>query len=156
MTTYNLQINGVRQSVDADPQMPLLWVLRDLLEMTGTKFGCGIGQCGCCTVLLEGVAVRSCQMPVGSIGTLAITTIEGIAAESDNAVTAAWREENTSQCGYCQSGQIMSAVSLLRSNNNPSDKDIDAIMTGNLCRCGTYKRIRKSIHTAARKMRGET
>jgi isoquinoline 1-oxidoreductase alpha subunit len=149
MASYNLNINGRSYSVDADPKMPLLWVLRDLLNLTGTKFGCGMSQCGACTVHLNGNAIRSCSMPVSAIGTQKITTIEGIAVDNSHAVQQAWIAEQVPQCGYCQSGQIMSAIALLKRNPNPNDHDIDLAMQGNICRCGTYPRIRKAIHRAA-------
>ena len=155
MASFNLMINGDSRAVEAEPEMPLLWVLRDILEMTGTKYGCGVGQCGCCTVLLNGMAARSCQLPVGSIEEMEVTTIEGLSEAGEHPVQLAWREENTAQCGYCQAGQIMSAVSLLRKNAHPNEQDIDSAMSGNLCRCGTYKRIRKSIHRAAAKLEGK-
>lgn len=142
---YTLTINDREQAVEAEPDMPLLWVLRDKLDMTGTKFGCGVGRCGCCTVHLNGTAVRSCQMPVSGVEGVAITTIEGLSESGTHPVQEAWKEENTAQCGYCQAGQIMSATSLLMANKKPTDSEIDAAMSGNLCRCGTYKRIRKAI-----------
>jgi len=145
-----ISINGVAQNVDADPETPLLWVLRDHLGMTGTKFGCGIAACGACTVHIDGEPVRSCQTPVGDIGDSAITTIEGVGGDSLHAVQAAWIEEQVPQCGYCQSGQIMSAAALIDANPAPSDDDIDEAMSGNLCRCGTYPRIRQAIHHAAK------
>ena len=146
-----LRINGVSRSVDAPGQMPLLWVLRDVLGMTGTKFGCGIALCGACTVHLDGAAVRSCQLPVGAIGSRAITTIEGVGQTPAGAkVQKAWLELEVIQCGYCQPGQIMSASALLAANPQPDDAAIDAAMAGNLCRCGTYVRIREGIKHAAR------
>ncbi|MGA8494731.1 MAG: (2Fe-2S)-binding protein [Xanthobacteraceae bacterium] len=145
-----LTINGESKTVDAPADMPLLWVLRDLLGMTGTKFGCGIAQCGACTVHLDGKAVRSCLLPVGAIGDRAITTIEGIGATPSGAkVQKAWLDVEVIQCGYCQSGQIMSAAALLESTPHPDDADIDAAMAGNICRCGTYVRIREAIKRAA-------
>lgn len=149
MAKLTIRINGQRRALEIDPETPLLWALRDTLGMTGTKFGCGIGQCGACTVHLNGVAVRSCQLPVGSLEGMEVTTIEGISSESLHPVQEAWIEENVAQCGYCQAGQIMSAVALLKSKKVPNDEDIDTAMNGNLCRCGTYKRIRKAIHRAA-------
>jgi isoquinoline 1-oxidoreductase alpha subunit len=146
-----LHINGELKTVDAPPGMPLLWVLRDLAGMTGTKFGCGIAQCGACTVHLDGKAVRSCVLPVGSIGTRPITTIEGIGATPIGAsVQKAWLSLEVVQCGYCQSGQIMAAAALLKAKPKPDDADIDAAMAGNICRCGTYVRIRNAIKAAAR------
>jgi isoquinoline 1-oxidoreductase subunit alpha len=145
-----LKINGGMKPVDAPPDMPLLWVLRDLLGLTGTKFGCGIAQCGACTVHLDGAPVRSCLLPVGSIGQRAITTIEGVGATRVGAkVQKAWLDLEVVQCGYCQSGQIMSAAALLTTTPNPDDSDIDAAMSGNICRCGTYVRIREAIKHAA-------
>jgi isoquinoline 1-oxidoreductase alpha subunit len=145
-----LQINGRPVEIDVDPDMPLLWALRDHANLTGTKFGCGKALCGACTVHVDGQPVRSCSTPVGSVGTAAITTIEGLGGPVAEAVQAAWRKLDVVQCGYCQSGQIMSAVALLSENRRPSDEDIDAAMNGNICRCGTYQRIRAAIHEAAR------
>lgn len=146
----SLRINNETKNVDAPPDMPLLWVLRDLLGLTGTKFGCGIAQCGACTVHVDGVPVRSCLLPVGSIGERAVTTIEAIGATPVGAkVQKAWLDLEVVQCGYCQSGQIMSAAALLNSVAHPSDSDIDAAMAGNICRCGTYVRIREAIKHAA-------
>ncbi len=146
----SLRINGEKRDVDAPPDMPLLWVLRDILGLTGTKFGCGIAQCGACTVHLDGAPVRSCLLAVGSIGPRAITTIEGIGASATGAkVQKAWLDLEVIQCGYCQSGQIMSATALLNSSPHPNDADIDAAMAGNICRCGTYVRIREAIKHAA-------
>lgn len=145
----DLTINGERRAVEAAPETPLLWVLRDVLHLTGTKYGCGIGQCGACTVHLNGVAAKSCQVPAGTVGDRAITTIEGLAGERLHAVQQAWMEEQVPQCGYCQAGQIMAAAALLRHTPRPTDAEIDAAMSGNLCRCGTYRRIRRAIHRAA-------
>jgi isoquinoline 1-oxidoreductase subunit alpha len=146
-----LTINGEQKSFDAPSDMPLLWVLRDLLGMTGTKFGCGIAQCGACTVHLDGQPVRSCQLPIGSIGDHAVTTIEGIGATpAGQKVQKAWLDREVVQCGYCQSGRIMSAAALLAATPNPDDDDIDAAMSGNICRCGTYVRIRAAIKQAGR------
>jgi len=146
----SLRINGEVKNADAPPDMPLLWVLRDILGLTGTKFGCGIAQCGACTVHVDGVPVRSCLLPIGSIGARAITTIEGVGASPVGAkVQKAWLDLEVVQCGYCQSGQIMSATALLNSNPHPEDSDIDAAMAGNICRCGTYVRIRAAIKHAA-------
>ncbi len=145
-----LDINGSIHQVDVDPQMPLLWVLRDVLDMTGTKFGCGMAVCGACTVHLDGTATRSCVLPVASASGRKITTIEGIGrSKAGRAVQAAWIAHDVPQCGYCQSGQIMSAASLLSKNSSPSDADIDGAMSGNICRCGIYSRIRAAIHQAA-------
>ncbi|HTS35136.1 MAG TPA: (2Fe-2S)-binding protein [Candidatus Solibacter sp.] len=144
-----LKINGQMQSFDGDPEMPLLWYLRDILRLTGTKFGCGMGLCGACTVLQNGKAIRSCQKQMGTAAGLEITTIEGVTAQGPNAAQRAWQELNVPQCGYCQPGQIMQAVSLLSSKPHPTDGDIDDVMSGNICRCGTYQRIRAAIKTAA-------
>jgi isoquinoline 1-oxidoreductase alpha subunit len=145
-----LKINGESKTVDAPPDVPLLWALRDLLGMTGTKFGCGIAQCGACTVHLDGVAVRSCVLPIGNIGQRNITTIEGVGGSpTGSRVQKAWLDIEVIQCGYCQSGQIMSASALLSATPHPSDADIDAAMAGNICRCGTYVRIREAIKKAA-------
>ncbi|MCB0629739.1 MAG: (2Fe-2S)-binding protein [Lewinella sp.] len=146
---YNLKINGKNQEVDVDPSTPILWVLRDHLNLTGTKYGCGIAQCGACTIHLNGVAMRSCMLPVSQVGNQAITTIEGLAENADHPVQQAWLEHDVAQCGYCQAGQIMSAAALLKNNSNPSDADIEAAMNGNICRCGTYTRIKAAIKTAA-------
>ena len=149
MATH-LEVNGKRITVDVEPEMPLLWVLRDELGLTGTKYGCGIAQCGACTVHIDGKAVRSCLLPVGAIGDRAVTTIEGIGATPAGAkVQKAWLDLEVIQCGYCQSGQIMSAAALLAGNPHPDDSDIDAAMAGNICRCGTYVRIREAIKIAA-------
>lgn len=145
-----LSINGKIHVVQVPDDMPLLWVLRDVLVMTGTKYGCGIAQCGACTVLLDGVATRACQTTLDMIGEQEITTIEGVGFTENGAkIQAAWLEKEVVQCGYCQSGQIMSATSLLNANPKPTDADIDEAMSGNICRCGTYVRIRDAIHTAA-------
>jgi isoquinoline 1-oxidoreductase alpha subunit len=146
----HLTVNGVARSFDGDPEMPLLWYLRDTLGLTGTKFGCGMGLCGACTVLQNGKAIRSCQKQMGSVAGLAFTTIEGVSAQGPHAVQKAWAEVNVPQCGYCQPGQIMQAVSLLSTKPHPSDDDIDTVMAGNICRCGTYQRIRAAIKTAAK------
>jgi isoquinoline 1-oxidoreductase subunit alpha len=144
-----LDINGKTIEVDVDPATPLLWVLRDALGLTGTKFGCGMALCGACTVHLGGNPVRSCQLPVSAVGDQPVTTIEGLSADRSHPIQQAWIEMDVPQCGYCQSGQIMSASALLAENANPSDTDIDNAMSGNICRCGTYQRIRKAIHRAA-------
>src|SRR6185437_15773908 len=145
----NFTLNGKTQTVDVSPDMPLLWVLRDTLNMTGTKFGCGMALCGACTVHINGEATRSCITPVSSVSGKKVTTIEGISADGSHPVQQAWIAEDVPQCGYCQSGQIMSAVALLTKKSNPTDADIDDAMSGNICRCGTYQRIRKAIHRAA-------
>jgi isoquinoline 1-oxidoreductase alpha subunit len=145
----NLRINGTTHDVDAPADMPLLWVLRDLLGMTGTKFGCGIAQCGACTVHVDGAPRRACVTPVGSVAGKAITTIEGLSADGSHPVQRAWTELDVVQCGYCQSGQIMSAAALLAAKPDPTDADIDAALSGNICRCGTYQRIRAAVHRAA-------
>ena len=149
MAKYNIKINGKSRAVDLDPSTPILWVLRDHLNMQGTKFGCGIAQCGACTVHLDGNAVRSCSIPVSAVGKSAITTIEGLSENGTHPVQKAWLEHDVSQCGYCQSGQIMSAAALLKSNPKPSDEDIENGMSGNICRCGTYLRIKEAIKTAS-------
>ena len=152
---YSLTVNGRDHQVDVPEDMPLLWVLRDVLGLTGTKFGCGINQCGACTVHVDGQAVRSCQTTVASAEGSEITTIEGLSEDRSHPVQRAWIEEDVPQCGYCQSGQIMSAAALLSRNSDPSDEDVDAAMRGNICRCGTYGRIRKAVHTAADLAGGE-
>jgi isoquinoline 1-oxidoreductase subunit alpha len=146
---YKLTINGRHESVDVPGDMPLLWVIRDVLNMHGTKYGCGIGQCGCCTVHLGDRAVRSCLTPVSAAHNQHITTIEGLSADGTNPVQVAWVETDVPQCGYCQAGQMMSASALLKKNPHPTDEDIDTAMQGNLCRCGCYHRIREAIHRAA-------
>lgn len=147
-----LTLNGRTYEVEADPEMPLLWAIRDHLNLTGTKYGCGIAQCGACTVHLDGQPVRSCQTRLGDVGEAKITTIEGISGPVAEAVRTAWRNLDVVQCGYCQSGQMMSAIGLLSENRKPSDADIDAAMDGNVCRCGTYQRVRAAIHEAARSL----
>ncbi len=149
MATYQINVNGENREVEAVPNTPLLWVLRDNLELTGTKFGCGMAQCGACTVHLDGDPVRSCSTPVSTVGTKKVTTIEGVSGEGLHPVQQAWMDENVPQCGYCQTGQIMSAIALIEKNPNPSDSDIEEAMKGNICRCGTYERIRKAIKRAA-------
>jgi len=149
MSAITLRINGQDKQVDVPEDMPLLWVLRDRLDLTGTKYGCGLGLCGACTVHLDGAAVRSCQIPAVAAAGKSITTIEGLSPDGSHPVQQAWVDVQVPQCGYCQSGQIMAAVALLQKNPKPSDADIDAAMSGNLCRCGTYQRIRKAIHIAA-------
>ena len=149
MASITLKINGKTHTVDADPKMPLLWAIRDWVGLTGTKYGCGIAQCGACTVHLNGVPVRSCSLPLSTVANKEITTIEGISEDNSHPVQQAWIAEQVPQCGYCQSGQIMAATALLKRNSNPSDKDIDVAMQGHICRCGTYPRIRKAIKAAA-------
>ena len=150
MAPITLRVNGRRHQVDVEPDTPLLWVLRDSIGLTGTKYACGIAACGACTVHLGGRPIRSCVTPVSAVGSNAITTIEGLSADVTHRVQTAWIAEEVPQCGYCQSGQIMSAAALLASNPKPSDDDIDVAMAGNVCRCGTYDRIRRAIHRAAR------
>ncbi|WP_312362373.1 2Fe-2S iron-sulfur cluster-binding protein [Sphingobacterium sp.] len=149
MSTFKLNINKKEHTIEADPSTPLLWVLRDHLNLVGTKFGCGVASCGACTVLLNDNAVRSCSMPISSIGDKQITTIEGLSDEGDHPLQKAWEEHDVPQCGYCQAGQIMNAAALLKSKPKPTDAEIDAAMSGNLCRCGTYLRIKAAIKTAA-------
>lgn len=146
---FTLTVNGTKRTVDADPEMPLLWVLRDLLDLPGTKFGCGIGQCGACTVLLRGTPIRSCSVPLSAAGNGDITTIEGLSSDGSHPLQRAWVELDVPQCGYCQAGQLMSAAALLKRTPKPNDSQIDAAMNGNLCRCATYLRIRRAIHRAA-------
>ena len=149
MATFNLNINGKQQQVDVDPATPMLWVLRDQLGLVGTKYGCGVAMCGACTIHLGGIAVRSCQLPVSQVGRQAITTIEGLSEQGDHPVQQAWLEHDVPQCGYCQAGQIMNAAAFLEANPSPSDEEIEAAMNGNICRCGTYTRIKAAIKTAA-------
>jgi isoquinoline 1-oxidoreductase alpha subunit len=151
---HQIQVNGKTRRVDVDDDTPLLWVLRDHLQLTGTKFGCGVAQCGACTVHIDGQPLRSCSMPVSAVGKRAITTIEGATSREAKAVQAAWIARDVPQCGYCQSGQIMSAVALLKEVKKPTDRDIDLAMNGNICRCATYVRIRAAIHDAARALQG--
>jgi isoquinoline 1-oxidoreductase subunit alpha len=148
MAAFSITVNNKKHEVEADPDMPLLWVIRDVIGLTGTKFGCGITQCGACTVHVGNTAVRSCMFPIQSVGDEKITTIEGLSENGDHPVQLAWKEIDVPQCGYCQSGQIMAAVALLKENSNPTDDDINKTMT-NICRCGTYNRIKKAIKTAA-------
>jgi aerobic-type carbon monoxide dehydrogenase small subunit (CoxS/CutS family) len=148
---YSVRINKKVHQVEADENMPLLWVLRDILGMEGTKYGCGVGSCGACTVHLNGSAVRSCQLPISALAGMEITTIEGLSAKGDHPVQKAWLDVDVAQCGYCQSGQIMSAAALLKSTPNPSEEEIENFMAGNICRCGTYTRIKKAIQQAAAK-----
>ena len=154
MAAFSIKVNGKSHSVDVLPDTPLLWVLRDNLQLTGTKFGCGIAQCGACTVQMDGSPLRSCSMPVSGVGDSEITTIEGMAGPETEAVQKAWVAREVPQCGYCQSGQVMSAVSLLQSVKDPTDEDIDLAMNGNICRCATYVRIRAAIHDAAKTLKG--
>lgn len=149
MAIFNLTINGKKYQVDVDPTTPILWVLRDHLNLVGTKYGCGIAQCGACTIHLEGVAMRSCMLPVSLVGNQSITTIEGLSEDGSHPVQKAWLEHDVAQCGYCQAGQIMNAAALLKANPTPSDAEIEAAMSGNICRCGTYTRIKAAIKTAA-------
>lgn len=149
MTQYRLQINGQTRAVDAAPDTPLLWVLRDALDLPGTKYGCGVGACGACTVHINGVPTRSCMTPVSTLGAKQVTTIEGLDAQHAHPLQQAWQELDVPQCGYCQAGQIMTAVALLKESPKPSDAEIDGAMSGNLCRCATYTRIRAGIHRAA-------
>ncbi len=149
MASYTLKVNGKSQTVEVDADTPLLWVLRDELKLVGTKYGCGIAQCGACTVHVDGEAARSCSFPISQVGEKEITTIEGLSENGDHPVQQAWIEHDVPQCGYCQAGQIMNASALLNANNNPSDQEIAESMNGNICRCGTYVRIKQAIKTAA-------
>lgn len=149
MATFNLSVNGKKMDVDVDPATPVLWVLRDHLNLVGTKFGCGVAQCGACTIHLDGKATRSCMTPVSSVGSQQITTIEGLSENGDHPVQQAWLEHDVPQCGYCQAGQIMSAAALLKESPNPTDEQIETAMNGNICRCGTYLRIKAAVKTAA-------
>jgi isoquinoline 1-oxidoreductase alpha subunit len=149
-----IKINGVDRTVDVDGDTPLLWVLRDVLGMTGTKFGCGVAQCGACTVFLDGKPLRSCSIPVAALAKGEVTTIEGVSGREAAAVQKAWISNEVPQCGYCQSGQVMSAIALLKEIKKPTDRDIDLAMNGNICRCGTYVRVRAAIHDAARALGG--
>lgn len=150
MASFTLNVNGDQKHVDVDPNTPLLWVLREDLDLVGTKYGCGMSQCGACTVHLNGAAVRSCVFPVSAVANQPITTIEGLSEDGDHPVQKAWLEEDVAQCGYCQPGQIMSAAALLNNNPNPTDEDIDLAMSGNICRCATYVRIKKAIKKASK------
>ncbi len=150
MAAFNLKINGVTKTVDVDPTTPLLWVLRDHLDMAGTKFGCGIAACGACTIHLNDTAMRACVLPVSAVGDQEVTTIEGLSEHGDHPVQKAWLEHDVPQCGYCQAGQIMTAAALLKENSSPSDDEIESAMNGNLCRCGTYTRIKAAVKTAAK------
>ncbi len=149
MATFTLKVNGQSRDVDVSPDTPLLWVLRDNLDLVGTKYGCGIAQCGACTVHVDGTAMRSCSLPIESVAGKKITTIEGLSENADHPLQIAWKEHDVPQCGYCQAGQIMNAASLLSQTANPSDAEIDSAMRGNICRCGTYNRIKAAIKTAA-------
>lgn len=151
MPKFNLTVNGTAQTVDVDSTTPLLWVLRDHLRLVGTKYGCGMAQCGACTVHLDGVAMRSCVLPISQVGAQSVTTIEGLSENNNHPLQEAWLEHDVPQCGYCQAGQIMNAAALLSDTPNPTDEDIDAMMAGNICRCGTYTRIKAAIKTAATK-----
>ena len=150
MAIFKLNINGKIQQVDVDPATPILWVLRDHINLQGTKYGCGVAACGACTIHLNGNAVRACQLPVSAIGSGAITTIEGLSKNGDHPVQKAWLEHDVAQCGYCQTGQIMTAAALLKKNPSPTDEQIEQAMNGNICRCGTYTRIKSAIKTAAK------
>jgi len=149
MAQYTLFVNGETKTVEVDPSTPMLWVLRDHLDLVGTKFGCGIAQCGACTIHLNGTAVRSCQLPVSAVGNGEVITIEGLSENGDHPVQLAWIKQDVPQCGYCQAGQIMTATALLKQNPNPTDEEIESAMVGNLCRCGTYVRIKKAVKDAA-------
>lgn len=149
MAVFNLNVNGKKHQVDVDPTTPILWVLRDHLDLVGTKYGCGIAQCGSCTIHVGEVAMRSCILPVSQVGSQSITTIEGLSENGDHPVQKAWIEHDVAQCGYCQAGQIMNAAALLKANPNPRDEEIEGAMSGNICRCGTYVRIKQAIKTAA-------
>ncbi|HCZ35174.1 MAG TPA: (2Fe-2S)-binding protein [Cytophagales bacterium] len=152
MATFNLTVNGKKQTVEVDPTTPVLWVLRDHLNLVGTKFGCGMAQCGACTIHVNGSATRSCMLPVSSVGDQEITTIEGLSEAGDHPVQKAWLEHDVPQCGYCQAGQIMSAAALLKENPNPTDEQIETAMNGNICRCGTYVRIKAAVKTASQNL----
>lgn len=153
MAVFNLKINGKKQTVDVDPSTPMLWVLRDHLDLVGTKYGCGIAACGSCTIHIDGQATRACILPVSAVGTKSVITIEGLSENGDHPVQQAWLDHDVPQCGYCQAGQIMSAVALLKENPNPSDEDIETAMNGNICRCGTYTRIKAAVKTAAKTLK---
>lgn len=148
MASFNVEINGESKTVDVDPSTPLLWVLRDHLDLVGAKFGCGIAQCGACTVHLNGNAVRSCSLPISAVAGQSVVTIEGLSKDGDHPLQKAWIDVDVAQCGYCQAGQIMNAAALLNRNASPSDEEIEAVMSGNICRCGTYVRIKEAIKTA--------
>lgn len=150
MAQFNLEINGKKQVIDVDPTTPMLWVLRDHLKLVGTKYGCGIAQCGVCTIHLDNIAMRSCQLPVSAAEGKAITTIEGLSENGDHPLQEAWLEHDVPQCGYCQAGQIMTAAAFLKTNPNPTEAEIETAMNGNICRCGTYLRIKSAVATAAK------
>jgi len=150
MAEFLINVNGSQHTVDVEPDTPILWVLRDSLKLVGTKYGCGIAQCGACTIHLNGTATRACQLQISMVGNSQITTIEGLSSDGNHPVQKAWIEEDVPQCGYCQSGQIMTAVALLNSNPNPTDEDIENGMSGNICRCGTYARIKKAVKRASK------
>jgi len=149
MAIFNLKVNGKEHQVDVDPTTPILWVLRDHLKLLGTKYGCGLGQCGSCTIHMSGVVMQSCLLPISSVGRQEITTIEGLSENGDHPVQKAWLEHDVPQCGYCQAGQIMTAAALLKNNPNPTDEEIENAMNLNICRCGTYVRIKEAIKTAS-------
>lgn len=153
MAEFTLKVNGTKYKVEAAADTPLLWILRDHLGLTGSKYGCGIGQCGACTVHINGESMRSCALPVSAVGKAQVITIEGLSKTGEHPVQQAWNEVDVPQCGYCQAGQIMSAAALLKKNPTPSDADINSAMAGNICRCGTYNRIREAIHVAAKKVK---
>lgn len=153
MAEFTLKVNGTKYKVEAAADTPLLWILRDHLGLTGSKYGCGIGQCGACTVHINGESMRSCALPVSAVGKAQVVTIEGLSKTGEHPVQQAWNEVDVPQCGYCQAGQIMSAAALLKKNPTPSDADINSAMAGNICRCGTYNRIREAIHVAAKKVK---
>lgn len=150
MASFTISVNGKQHQVDVEPDTPILWVLRDHLQLVGTKYGCGIAQCGACTIHADGNAIRSCSVPISSVGDMKLTTIEGLSEKGDHPVQKAWLEHDVPQCGYCQAGQIMNAAALLERNPNPSSEEIATAMNGNICRCGTYTRINKAIQTAAK------
>lgn len=152
MAIFSLNVNGKKQEVDVDPNTPVLWVLRDHLNLVGTKFGCGMAQCGACTIHLDGIATRSCMLPISSVGDQEVTTIEGLSENGDHPVQKAWLEHDVPQCGYCQAGQIMSAAALLKENPTPTDEQIETAMNGNICRCGTYVRIKAAVKTASKNL----
>jgi aerobic-type carbon monoxide dehydrogenase small subunit (CoxS/CutS family) len=152
MAAYNIKVNGKKHQLDIEPDTPILWVLRDHLKLVGTKYGCGIAQCGACTIHANGTAVRSCSIPISAVGEMELTTIEGLSEKGDHPVQKAWLEHDVPQCGYCQSGQIMNASAFLQQNPNPTKKEIAVAMNGNICRCGTYTRINKAVETAAKNL----